>query len=193
MPVVGGQLGLAIVGMQQLDPDVGLIEPLLPRVPEQLLDARVRVDRAPLVVGSHLVDDGGDPLDERPVSGVGDGECMLGLHPRADIDDDALPVDPLARVIADEHGEVMDPDVVSVRVDRAVLHVERLAGLDRVEPALAGALAILGSDPLRPVGVRRRHEVGRVAEHVFDVGTDVQQLHGRFVRRDVRRPREDAR
>ncbi len=190
MSVVGGQLGLAVVRVEQLDPDVGLVEPLLPRVPEQLLDARVRIDRAPLVVGSHLVDDGGDPLDERAVAGVGDREVLLGLHACADVDHDALPVDPPAGWVADQHGVVVDPDVPSAGVDRAVLHVEGRAGLERMHPSIEDAFAVLGGDPLGPVGVRRRSEVRRVAEDLFDVRARVEELQVLLVRSEVRDRRE---
>ena len=56
--VVRRELTLAIVGMQDLDPHVRLIEPFLHRVAEQVLDHAVHVARAAFVVGVGLVDDG---------------------------------------------------------------------------------------------------------------------------------------
>ena len=65
--VVMLQDDLAVVGVQQLDPDVRLIEPFRACVAEHLFDVGADVQRLPFVVRTHLVDDRGDPFDEGPV------------------------------------------------------------------------------------------------------------------------------
>ena len=78
--VVGGQDLLAVVGMQELHPDVGLAEPLVTRVPQGGLDVRADVHRPAVVVGGDLVDDRGEVLDEGAVpSLVG---VLEALRPR---------------------------------------------------------------------------------------------------------------
>jgi hypothetical protein len=66
--VVGGEFLLPVVGVQQLHPDVGLVEPFLPRVAEDLLDLGRHEEGAALVVGAHLVHDRGHLIDEGAVA-----------------------------------------------------------------------------------------------------------------------------
>ena len=76
--VVRGQGVLAVVRVQELHPDVGLAEPLVTRVPEGGLDVRADVHRPAVVVGSDLVDDRGEVLDEGAVPGlVGVWRCSV--------------------------------------------------------------------------------------------------------------------
>ncbi len=62
--VVRRELDLAVVRMEQLAPDVGLVEPLLAAVPQDRLDVRAHERRPSLVVGTHLVDHGRHLLDQ---------------------------------------------------------------------------------------------------------------------------------
>jgi hypothetical protein len=69
VPVVCGEGRLAVVGMEQLHPDVRLIEPLLACVAEGALDVGADVEGAPVVVGRHHVDGGREVLDQARYSG----------------------------------------------------------------------------------------------------------------------------
>ena len=77
--VVRGELDLTVVWVEDLHPHVLLIEPLVHRVAEQVLDLAVHVARAPVVVGHHLVHDRREVLEQRGVAGRGDLDGLLGL------------------------------------------------------------------------------------------------------------------
>ncbi len=100
--VMGRELDLAIVGMQQLGPDVRLVQPLLSRVAEQGLHLRADEQRAPLVVRVHLVDDGGNLLDEHAVASLRGAEAVLGALAVGQVLDQPLPVHGGAVAVADQ-------------------------------------------------------------------------------------------
>ena len=179
--VVRRQLALAIVGMQDLDPHVRLIEPFFHRVAEQVLDHAVHVARAAFVVGVGLVDDGRDVLQQRLVLDRREDVGLFGLDACADVFERAHPATLVCLGVAVGDRPVAHPDLSPVGVQEAVLqlvgfprdrasgqfgpHHRKVVGVDRLEPALAG-LQVQG---------------GRIPEHLLHVRADVEGLGNRRV------------
>jgi hypothetical protein len=172
--VVRGERGLAVVGVEQLHPDVRLVEPLRLRVPERRLDVRAHVHRAPVVVPSHAVEDGGQVVDERPVLRLGATQCELDVLRARDVGDDAVPEPDRAIGAPEGDGRVTDPHRLAVRAHHAVLALERGPELASRPPLIADERTVVGvglPDPELGVG-----QVGleRVAEQLLHLRAEVE-------------------
>jgi hypothetical protein len=174
--VVRRQLDLPVVGVQQLHPDVGLIEPLLPRVAEDLLDVRAHVEGPALVVGAHLVDDGRDALDEGLVTRLGIASHLLRVSASGDVEDDALPEPRRSGGVDDQPRLVAHPQQATIATDEPVLAMERGPTVDRTDPLSADAIPVEGMDRATPQRRVRPPLLGGVADHVEDLRAHVQRL-----------------
>jgi hypothetical protein len=185
VPVVLCQDDLAIVGVQELDPDVRLIEPLVACVTEDLLDVWAHEQRAAFVVGSHLVDDRGHPFDERSIPGLRRSDLLLGPSLCRDVLDHALPREALPLLAQHEDAGVPEPDLLPVGPEHPVLAPIRSPRRPYPVPE--------GQDPLPIVRVHRADPETRVieeplcrhAEELLDVGADVDRRGTPIVGVDV--------
>ncbi len=83
VPVVRREDDLPVVGVEQLDPDVRLLEPFTSRVAENLFDVRAHEQRSALVVRPHLVHDGRHTIDESSIAGFRYSDLLLGASARS--------------------------------------------------------------------------------------------------------------
>src|SRR5206468_2662240 len=83
-PVFDG--GVTLVGMDETDPQVPIVEPVLDRVSEDPLDLIVHEERPTRVFVAECEDDHGEVVDEGPEAVVGvvcvDGQAVLGHSAR---------------------------------------------------------------------------------------------------------------
>jgi hypothetical protein len=137
--IVCGERVLTILGMQELHPDVRLLEPLLARVAERHLDLWADVQRLAVVVGCDDVDDGRHVLDERAVARLGGPERLLRALGRRDVVHHAVPADRPAVPVPDGNAAVARPDHLTVRPDHAVILNELGPRTHGLEPRLVHA------------------------------------------------------
>ncbi len=183
--VVGGELPLTVVGVQQLHPDVGLVEPLLAWVAEDLLDVRRHEQGPAFVIGAHLVHDRGHLFHEHAVATLRGPEIGLGLAGGRQIDDDPLPRR-LAGGRVDDHARfVAHPHLVPVGVQEPVLDLPSGAVLPTVGPRRVRRDAVLGVQRAEPHGGVGDVLLSGVPQHVDDVGTHVPASLRRPVGIDV--------
>ena len=96
--VVLSEDDLAVVGVKELDPDIGLIEPLRSGIAEHLLHVWAHIEGAAFVVGVHLVHHRRHPFDQRSVSGLRLANLFPGALLRGEVLDHALPRKPVTRL-----------------------------------------------------------------------------------------------
>lgn len=148
--VVRGERGLAVVRVQELHPDVRLVQPLLARVPEGALDLRAGVQGSPIVVGRHHVDDGRDVLDECSVALLRLAQSLLRALLRGDVVQQSLPESDLPVAVADRDRAVPDPDLSAVGSVEPVLEREGRPLLACPSPHRPYRLPIVGMGARAP-------------------------------------------
>ena len=140
--------------MQQLDPDVRLVQPLLPGVAEQGLHLRADEQRPPLVVRVHLVDDGRHLFDEHAVASFRRAEAVLGTFAIGQVLDQSLPVHRGAVAVADQDRGFADEHHLAVATEQAEITEERVAVPNRLDPRARDPVTVVGMhDPEEQRGV----------------------------------------
>ena len=182
--VVGGELDLAVVGVEHLGPHVRLVEPFLHGVAEQVLDLAVHVPGGAVVVGVHLVDDGREVLQQRVIAHGRLPAQLVRLDLRGDVDHHALPVAHAGRRVRDGHGVVPHPDVAARRMPEPVHLLEILAGLPGAAPLLDDARTVIGVREAEPL-LGGEPFLGRDPEDLLGVRRDVEAPGRRLVGVDV--------
>ena len=165
------ELDLAVVRVQQLRPDVLLVEPLFPGVAEQGLDVRAGVESAALIVEAHLVDDRRDALDERAVPGLAGRQLALGLDTVRDVDEHTAPMESVAVRVADQDRMIVHPHLGPVRADMPEFLVVGASLTEGDLPRLEHTGQVVGMDQSHPSRTGRLEERLRVSEDRFDVRT----------------------
>ncbi|GIU98801.1 MAG: hypothetical protein KatS3mg014_0417 [Actinomycetota bacterium] len=183
--VEGGERGLAVVGVEQLHPDVGLVEPLLAGVAEGPLDLGAHVDGPSVVVGGDEVHDGGEVLDERPVLLLRAAQLLLVQLLLGDVVQDPLPEQGLPPVVADRQRAVADPHDPAVGGDHAVLALEHVPLFARPSPLIGDAVDVVGVDLAVPLRRVPQVPLGRVPQELLDLGAHVEGVRPLLVRVDV--------
>ena len=127
-----------LVVVTEIDVAVGRADQL-PGLPGDLLEELLDVE---------LVDEREGCLVERLQLGVPSLELVPGGHLGRDVDQEPLGVDRSPRLVLGDRDLVMDPDLVLVLGDDAVLGRERLARFRRAAPFLERSLPVLGVEDL---------------------------------------------
>ena len=144
-----GRDGLVpVLGVEQVRPQVGVVDVLLGADAEEFPDLRAHVGRAHLRVGEVDVDDRRDLLHERPVLRLGLLELAARERQLRDVEHQPEPVPRRAVVPGDQDRVLADPPEPAVAMERAVLDVERLT--------LGGRPLALGDDTFEIVGMDGR-------------------------------------
>ena len=170
---VGGDGLVPVLGMEQVRPQVGVLDVLLGADAKEFPDLRAHVGRGHLRVGEVDVDDRWDLLHERPVLRLGLLELAARERQLRDVEHQPEPVPRRAVVPGDQDRVLADPPEPAVAMERAVLDVERLT--------LGGRPLALGDDTFEIVGMDGRLPTPEAAspsvrgdtEELFDRGTDV--------------------
>src|ERR671916_959112 len=148
-----------------------LIEDLVERLTEQLRGRHVKERRvrrrdlevAPLPVD--LEDNIGHGLEDRTQLGFGGPQPLLGLLALRDVEDESLPVERLARLIAHDDRIIFDPYYPSIAGNDAVFLAKGLAR-GTGAPALGHqALPVVRVNDLHPVVGVLQVSALRVSEH----------------------------
>ena len=159
-PRVRRRLGdaFAIVRMDHLEPDLGLMEPMLDRVVDELRGLRADVRDMDGGVGllgvGQLVGVRHDraAFRERPVAVLRGGRLGFGVHATRDIQHHALEGSRVTGVGSrDQRSVVQDPDDAPVLREVPVLHDEGLAGPHAPVDGLGDARLIVRVDAGRRV------------------------------------------
>ena len=164
---------VAVLGMEQVRPQVGVVDVLIGGDAQEFLDLRAHVGRAHLGVGEVHVDDRGDLLHERPVLRLGLLELAAGEHQLGDVEHQPEPVAGRAVVAGDQDRVLADPPEPAVAVERAVLDVEGLAHGDRALALGDDTLEVVRMDGCLPTHEAAPPSVRSDPEERSDRGADV--------------------
>ena len=139
--------------------------------PDEL--ARLSRDLLEELLDVELVDERERRLVEGFQLGVAPLELVSCGHLGRDVDQEALRVDRAARLVLGDRDLVVDPDLLPVLADDAVLGRERLAGGGRAPPLLQHALAVFRVEHLQEEGRVAHALERRVAGQLLDLRAHV--------------------
>ena len=178
-----------VVGMHDLEPQVGPLQEPFGLIPQDALDLRAHEAHHRHAVGADVIGVGHrrDPLDHRPEPCLGLTEPRLGLDAFGHADEEALPVQDLAGVAQDRANLVPDPGPRSVRRSHPVRLVEGGATRESGPVRDLHSGAVVGVDVSPPPLAIAERDLGRVPEQVVELGADEGQTPTlRIVRLHVR-------
>ena len=113
-------------------------------------------------------------LEDRAIAPLAGRERVLGVSAVGDVDHDALPVHAAAGLVLDHRCLLADPDDVPVAGDHAVLGEEGRERAPRLRVGRSHPLRVVGMEDLQPELVVGQPRLARIAEHVLDLGADVE-------------------
>ncbi len=168
---------LAVLGVQDVHPQLRVGEALLRRVSGEPLVLGTDVQRRAVLVDRVHVDDDRHLFHQGAVPLLGLAYSRLRFLVLGDVEDDALPAQRLAPSVPQQHGFVMQPQGVPVTCDGSIV----------LAPAIVeGGGGVRGDDPVAIVRVQPRGPdvriglplLGREAVHLLDLRTDVKDAAG---------------
>ncbi len=147
---VGVERFVVVIRMEHRRPQIGILDVLVRRVPQERLDLRAHVRGAHAFVGHIRVHDRRDLFHEGPELRLCLVQIALGLRELRHVQHQAEPVDRRALLVADEETVFADPQHASVAVVRAVFDAEGLARLSRPDADLHDTVVVVRVERLLP-------------------------------------------